>query len=128
MYHFIHPVYYESQAHFVATVCWEVYAYAITRFCYISVLNLLKCRPFQEDLILQILVKSSPKCVKLNTSWNQLVSQQAVYHSILFAIFVFLYHCSIIFFLALGLTALTFVVERKQGLLDRTWVAGECTL
>ncbi|XP_072049228.1 ABC transporter G family member 20-like [Amphiura filiformis] len=31
---------------------------------------------------------------------------------------------SIIFFLALGLTALTFVIERKEGLLDRTWVAG----
>ncbi|XP_061141516.1 ABC transporter G family member 23 isoform X1 [Syngnathus typhle] len=31
---------------------------------------------------------------------------------------------SIAFYLALGLTALSFVLERKEGLLDRCWVAG----
>ncbi|XP_047207951.1 ABC transporter G family member 23 isoform X1 [Girardinichthys multiradiatus] len=31
---------------------------------------------------------------------------------------------SISFYLALGLTALSFVLERKEGLLDRCWVAG----
>lgn len=31
---------------------------------------------------------------------------------------------SITFYLALGLTALSFVLERKEGLLDRCWVAG----
>ncbi|XP_072165912.1 ABC transporter G family member 23-like [Diadema setosum] len=31
---------------------------------------------------------------------------------------------SVIFFLAVGLTSVTFVVERKEGLMDRTWVAG----
>lgn len=32
---------------------------------------------------------------------------------------------SITFYLAVGLTALSFVLERKEGLLDRCWVAGE---
>lgn len=32
--------------------------------------------------------------------------------------------CSITFYLAVGLTALSFVLERKEGLLDRCWVAG----
>ena len=31
---------------------------------------------------------------------------------------------SIIYFMAVGLTALSFVLERKEGLLDRSWVAG----
>ncbi|GAB6022337.1 hypothetical protein CHUAL_006458 [Chamberlinius hualienensis] len=31
---------------------------------------------------------------------------------------------SVSYFMAVGLTALTFVLERKEGLLDRTWVAG----
>ncbi|KAK5882754.1 hypothetical protein CesoFtcFv8_021307 [Champsocephalus esox] len=31
---------------------------------------------------------------------------------------------SITFFLAVGLTALSFVIERKEGLMDRCWVAG----
>nr|XP_006817503.1 PREDICTED: uncharacterized protein LOC102803451 [Saccoglossus kowalevskii] len=31
---------------------------------------------------------------------------------------------SITFFLAVGLTALTLIIERKEGLLDRSWVAG----
>ncbi|CAF1177903.1 unnamed protein product, partial [Didymodactylos carnosus] len=31
---------------------------------------------------------------------------------------------SIIFFLAIGLTALIFVVEKKEGLLERSWIAG----
>ncbi|KAJ8034677.1 ABC transporter G family member 20 [Holothuria leucospilota] len=31
---------------------------------------------------------------------------------------------TIVFFLAVGLSALTFVTERKEGLLDRSWVAG----
>ncbi|CAF1548597.1 unnamed protein product, partial [Didymodactylos carnosus] len=31
---------------------------------------------------------------------------------------------SIIFFLAIGLTSLIFVVEKKEGLLERSWVAG----
>ncbi|XP_033125367.1 ABC transporter G family member 20-like [Anneissia japonica] len=31
---------------------------------------------------------------------------------------------SIIFFLAVALTSLTFVMDRKEGLLERTWVAG----
>ncbi|XP_041108905.1 ABC transporter G family member 20 isoform X1 [Polyodon spathula] len=35
---------------------------------------------------------------------------------------------SITFFLAVGLTALSFVMERKQGLLDRCWVAGVSSL
>lgn len=26
--------------------------------------------------------------------------------------------------MAIGLTALSFVIERKEGLIDRTWVAG----
>ncbi|XP_063959480.1 ABC transporter G family member 20-like isoform X2 [Lytechinus pictus] len=34
---------------------------------------------------------------------------------------------SIIFFLAVGLTSVTFVVERKEGLMDRSWVAGVST-
>eukprot|EP00057_Strongylocentrotus_purpuratus_P015081 XP_011669555.1 PREDICTED: ABC transporter G family member 20 [Strongylocentrotus purpuratus] len=34
---------------------------------------------------------------------------------------------SIIFFLAVGLTSVTFVVERKEGLMDRIWVAGVST-
>lgn len=33
--------------------------------------------------------------------------------------------CSITFYLAVGLTALSFVLERKEGLLDRCWVAGK---
>uniref|UniRef100_UPI00398F6660 ABC transporter G family member 20 n=1 Tax=Pristiophorus japonicus TaxID=55135 RepID=UPI00398F6660 len=35
---------------------------------------------------------------------------------------------SITFFLAVGLTALSFVIERKEGLLDRGWVAGVSSL
>ncbi|CAF0811762.1 unnamed protein product [Rotaria sordida] len=35
---------------------------------------------------------------------------------------------SIIFFLAIGLTALMFVVEKKEGLLERSWVAGVTTI
>ncbi|XP_077468994.1 ABC transporter G family member 20 [Stigmatopora argus] len=35
---------------------------------------------------------------------------------------------SITFYLALGLTALSFVLERKEGLLDRCWVAGVSSL
>ncbi|XP_061647148.1 ABC transporter G family member 23 isoform X10 [Phyllopteryx taeniolatus] len=35
---------------------------------------------------------------------------------------------SIAFYLALGLTALSFVLERKEGLLDRCWVAGVSSL
>ncbi|XP_077585935.1 ABC transporter G family member 20 [Stigmatopora nigra] len=35
---------------------------------------------------------------------------------------------SISFYLALGLTALSFVLERKEGLLDRCWVAGVSSL
>ncbi|CAF1637198.1 unnamed protein product, partial [Adineta ricciae] len=31
---------------------------------------------------------------------------------------------SIIYFLAIGLTALIFVVEKKEGLLERSWIAG----
>ena len=31
---------------------------------------------------------------------------------------------SIIFFLAIGLTALIFVVEKKEGLFERSWIAG----
>ncbi|CAG00301.1 unnamed protein product [Tetraodon nigroviridis] len=36
--------------------------------------------------------------------------------------------CSITFYLAVGLTALSFVLERKEGLLDRCWVAGVSSL
>ena len=32
---------------------------------------------------------------------------------------------SISFGMAIGLTALTFIVEKKEGLLDRSWVAGQ---
>jgi ABC-type multidrug transport system permease subunit len=35
---------------------------------------------------------------------------------------------SIIFFLAIGLTALIFVVEKKEGLLDRSLIAGVTTI
>jgi hypothetical protein len=35
---------------------------------------------------------------------------------------------SIIFFLAIGLTALMFVVEKKEGLLERGWIAGVTTV
>ncbi|XP_051936132.1 ABC transporter G family member 20 isoform X2 [Hippocampus zosterae] len=35
---------------------------------------------------------------------------------------------SIAFYLALGLTALSFVLEKKEGLLDRCWVAGVSSL
>ena len=31
---------------------------------------------------------------------------------------------SITYFMAVGLTALSFILERKEGLLDRSWVAG----
>ena len=31
---------------------------------------------------------------------------------------------SIIYFMAVGLTALSFIIEKKEGLLDRSWVAG----
>ena len=31
---------------------------------------------------------------------------------------------SITYFTAVGLTALSFILERKEGLLDRSWVAG----
>ena len=31
---------------------------------------------------------------------------------------------SITYFMAVGLTALSFIIERKEGLLDRSWVAG----
>ena len=34
------------------------------------------------------------------------------------------FYFSITFFLATGLTALSFVLERKQGLLDRSYAAG----
>jgi hypothetical protein len=35
---------------------------------------------------------------------------------------------SIIFFSAIGLTALIFVVEKKEGLLERSWIAGVTTM
>jgi hypothetical protein len=35
---------------------------------------------------------------------------------------------SIIFFLAIGLTALIFVGEKKEGLLERSWIAGVTTI
>ncbi|XP_043552641.1 ABC transporter G family member 20 [Chiloscyllium plagiosum] len=35
---------------------------------------------------------------------------------------------SITFFLALGLTALSFVIEKREGLLDRSWAAGVSSL
>ena len=35
---------------------------------------------------------------------------------------------SIIFFLAIGLTALIFVVEKKEGLFERSWIAGVTTV
>ncbi|CAF4035754.1 unnamed protein product, partial [Rotaria sordida] len=35
---------------------------------------------------------------------------------------------SIIFFLAIGLTGLLFVVEKKEGLLERTWITGVTTI
>lgn len=35
---------------------------------------------------------------------------------------------SIIFFSAIGLTALILVVEKKEGLLERSWVAGATTV
>ncbi|CAF3709874.1 unnamed protein product [Rotaria sp. Silwood1] len=35
---------------------------------------------------------------------------------------------SIIFFLATGLTGLIFVVEKKEGLLERSWIAGVTTI
>ncbi|CAF3240969.1 unnamed protein product [Rotaria sp. Silwood2] len=35
---------------------------------------------------------------------------------------------SIIFFVAIGLTALIFVVEKKEGLLERSWIAGVTTV
>ncbi|CAI5654764.1 unnamed protein product [Oreochromis niloticus] len=35
---------------------------------------------------------------------------------------------SITFYLAVGLTALSFILERKEGLLDRCWVAGVSSL
>ncbi|CAF1478403.1 unnamed protein product, partial [Rotaria sordida] len=35
---------------------------------------------------------------------------------------------SIIFFLAIGLTALIFVIEKKEGLLERSWIAGVTTI
>ena len=35
---------------------------------------------------------------------------------------------SIIFFLAIGLTALIFVVEKKEGLFERSWIAGVTTI
>ncbi|CAF1082829.1 unnamed protein product [Rotaria sp. Silwood1] len=35
---------------------------------------------------------------------------------------------SVIFFLAIGLTALIFVVEKKEGLLERSWIAGVTTI
>ena len=31
---------------------------------------------------------------------------------------------SITYFMAVGLTALSFIIERKEGLLDRSWMAG----
>ena len=31
---------------------------------------------------------------------------------------------SITYFMAVGLTALSFIIERKEGLLERSWVAG----
>ncbi|KAA8583529.1 hypothetical protein FQN60_014737 [Etheostoma spectabile] len=39
-----------------------------------------------------------------------------------------LWPSSITFYLAVGLTALSFVLERKEGLLDRCWVAGVSSL
>jgi ABC-type multidrug transport system permease subunit len=35
---------------------------------------------------------------------------------------------SIIFFFAIGLTALMFVVEKKEGLLERNWIGGVTTI
>jgi hypothetical protein len=35
---------------------------------------------------------------------------------------------SIIFFLAIGLTALIFVVEKKEGLLEHSWIVGVTTV
>ncbi|CAF1059337.1 unnamed protein product [Rotaria sp. Silwood1] len=35
---------------------------------------------------------------------------------------------SIIFFLAIGLTGLIFVIEKKEGLLERTWITGVTTI
>jgi len=35
---------------------------------------------------------------------------------------------SIIFFSAIGLTALIFVLEKKEGLLERSWIAGVTTV
>ena len=31
---------------------------------------------------------------------------------------------SITYFMAVGLTALSFIIEKKEGLLDRSWMAG----
>ena len=31
---------------------------------------------------------------------------------------------SITYFMAVGLTSLSFIIERKEGLLERSWVAG----
>jgi ABC-type multidrug transport system permease subunit len=35
---------------------------------------------------------------------------------------------SIIYFLAIGLTGLMFVVEKKEGLLERSWISGVTTV
>ena len=40
------------------------------------------------------------------------------------SVLVFSLSLSITFGISIGLTALSFVMERKEGLLDRTWVAG----
>lgn len=34
------------------------------------------------------------------------------------------FHCSIVFFLAVALTSSALIIERMEGLLDRSWVAG----
>ena len=37
---------------------------------------------------------------------------------------LYIHFSSVTFGISIGLTALSFVTERKEGLLDRTWVAG----
>ena len=35
---------------------------------------------------------------------------------------------SITYFMAVGLTSISFIIERKEGLLDRSWIAGVTSL
>ena len=35
---------------------------------------------------------------------------------------------SITFFMAVGLTSISFIIERREGLLDRSWIAGVTSL